>query len=317
MLKVHQISKSYGGITPIKNISFTLEKGEIVGLLGANGAGKSTTMNMISGYFPPSAGSISLDGMDSISDFLEYKKNIGYLPEKPPLYQDMTAWEQLQMVCSVKCIPRNHQNLEIGRVSALCHIEDVLHRLNRSMSKGYRQRVGLAQALIGTPELLILDEPTAGLDPQQIIEFRQLIGGLKKEQTLIISSHILPEIAAVAGRVLVLNKGYIAADRSVDDLSNKTAKDAFLEARIFGNIQEIIPLIEDIDGVASIEVSNSIEEGCMDYVIKLNDGKDIRRELFYQLSEKKHPLMLLNLKSQSLEDFFITLTSHGDLEFNG
>ncbi len=309
MLTVNHLSKNYGDITPIQDLNFTLHHGEIIGLLGANGAGKSTTLNMISGFFPPKSGTITLNNLDSVSDALEYKKYIGYLPEIPPLYYDMTAREQLQMVCSIKGIPRKRQRQEINKVSSLCRIEDVIGRMNRNMSKGYKQRIGLAQALIGNPDLLILDEPTAGLDPQQIIDFRQLIEGLKKEQMLIISSHILSEIAAVASRVLVLNNGIIAADSPVGDLVSPSTGNTLLEARIHGDSRSVSPLIKNLEGVISIEVKGSLETGCKEYTITMEEHTDIRKELFSRLAENGFPLMQLNMKNPTLEEFFIELTS--------
>ncbi|MDC7233378.1 MAG: ABC transporter ATP-binding protein, partial [Spirochaetales bacterium] len=218
MLKVEHLSKDYGRVHPVRDISFTLEKGEVLGLLGANGTGKSTTLNMLAGFFPPTGGTITLNGADIQKLPLEYKKQMGYLPEFPPLYPDMTVREQLYMVCSVRNIPRKKRNGEIERVCGLSRITDVIDRPVKTMSKGYKQRIGLAQALVGDPELLILDEPTSGLDPRQIIDIRELIRDLGKDHAVIISSHILSEIASVSTRILVLNDGCIAADAPSDEL---------------------------------------------------------------------------------------------------
>lgn len=309
MLKVKHISKDYGRVKPIRDISFTLKKGEILGLLGANGTGKSTTLNMLAGYFPPSGGSISLNGFDIQTQALEYKKNIGYLPEFPPLYPDMTVREQLYMVCSIKGIPRKDRTLEIERVCALSRVMDVIDRPVKTMSKGYKQRIGLAQALIADPELLILDEPTSGLDPQQIIDIRELIRDLGKDHAVIISSHILSEIASVSTRILVLNRGSIVADSPSDELLNTPDAAPVLDVRVFGDHDEIETLIQGFKGVLSVEVHDCVEEGCMDYSISLTEGSDIRKDLSRILNENNFALMQMKMKNPTLEEIFINLTS--------
>jgi len=309
MLLVHHVSRNYGNHAAVKDISFSLKQGEIVGLLGANGAGKSTILNMISGYFPPSEGSITLNEKSSVQHSIEYKKHIGYLPEVPPLYLEMTPREQLDMVCAIRGFSSIQRVSEIDRISSLCRIEDVLNRRNRTMSKGYKQRIGLAQALIGNPQLLILDEPTAGLDPQQILEFRKLIKELDTGQMLIISSHILSEIAAVSSRVLVLKDGLIAADSSTENLGNLHSGTTILDVRIFGGDALVSKLIEKISGVVSVESHDSEESGCMDYIITSRAGSDIRKTLFHILSDNQFPLMGMMLRKPTLEDYFIKLTT--------
>ena len=309
MLRVDHISKDYGRYKPIRDISFTLKRGEVLGLLGANGAGKSTTLNMVSGYFPPSSGSISFDGFDIAEAPLPYKERIGYLPEFPPLYPDMTVTEQLYMVCSVKGISRRKRAAEIDRVCALTRIMDVKSRPVRTMSKGYKQRIGLAQALIGDPGLLILDEPVNGLDPQQIIDIRELIKDLGKEQAVIISSHILSEIASVSTRILVLNRGHIVADSPADKLMRSPAGDPVLEVRIFGSGERALSLIKEIPGVLKTDVSECPEEGCRDYRIFLKEGADIRKELSKSLCAASCAVMQMKMKNPTLEEIFIDLTS--------
>lgn len=309
MLKVEHISKDYGRVKPIRDISFTLKKGEILGLLGANGTGKSTTLNMLAGYFPPSGGRISLKGFDIQEKPLEYKKNIGYLPEFPPLYPDMTVREQLYMVCSVKGIPRKERVSEIERVCTLSRILDVIDRPVKTMSKGYKQRIGLAQALISDPELLILDEPTSGLDPQQIIDIRELIRDLGKDHAVIISSHILSEIASVSTRILVLNKGSIVADSPSEELLNTPDSAPVLDVRIFGDPAQIPSLIEGLEGVDSLEVQDCVEEGSMDYSISVSHGSDIRKDLSRILNENGWAIMQMKMKNPTLEEIFINLTS--------
>ena len=311
MLTVRGVSKNYGSVKALKDISFTLEKGEVVGLLGANGAGKSTTMNILSGYFPPSEGSLELAGHDVSKEPFAYKQNLGYLPENPPLYLDMTIHEQLRFVCAAKGVPRREWAAEIERVSRLSSIHEVRHRLIRTMSKGYRQRIGLAQALTGRPRLLILDEPTAGLDPQQIIEIRELIETLKDEHTVIISSHILSEIASVSTRILILHKGRIMADQPVGELLDSSGKAPVLFLRLFGKAERAEELISRLPGVRKAVTRDSIEPGCLDCDIHLTGELDIRKELTAILAEHNLPVMAMSLKTRTLEDIFIEIIRRG------
>ena len=312
MLIVDHISKDYGRLKPIRDISFNLERGEVLGFLGANGAGKSTTLNMLAGYFPASSGSISFDGFDIFKAQLLYKQGIGYLPEIPPLYPDMTISEQLTLVCSVKEISRKNRKEEINRVCRMSQILDVKNRLIKTMSKGYKQRIGLAQALIGRPGLLILDEPTAGLDPQQIIDIRELITDLGKEHAVIISSHILSEIASISTRILVLNKGYIVADQPSDELLNTPSKNQILNVRIFGDKTKIMELFSSLSGIKRVDVQECCEQGCMDYNLFLEAGADVRKDLSRILPGETISIMQMKMMNPTLEEIFIDLTSRGD-----
>ncbi len=309
MLKVEHISKDYGRFKSIRDISFTLERGEILGLLGANGAGKSTTLNMLAGYFPPSSGAISFDGFDLFTAPIHYKQGIGYLPEIPPLYPDMTISEQLTLVCSVKGIPKKERKEEIDRVCRMGSVLDVKNRLIKNMSKGYRQRIGLAQALIGRPGLLILDEPLNGLDPQQIIDVRELIKDIGENHAVIISSHILSEIASVSTRIQVLNKGYIVADRSPDELLNSHSESQVLKVRLSGDKQEIMQLLESLSGINKVDVQKCCEPGCMDYQLLLEAGVDVRKDLSHMLPGKSISIMQMKMTNPTLEEIFIELTS--------
>jgi ABC-2 type transport system ATP-binding protein len=309
MLKVEHISKDYGRYKPILDVSFSLNRGEVLGLLGANGTGKSTTLNMIAGYFPPSSGRITLGPHDVLTSPLLYKQNIGYLPEFPPLYPDMTVEEQLTFICSVKGVDRKKRALEIDRVCGLTHIMDMKKRPIRAMSKGYKQRIGMAQALVGGPKLLILDEPTSGLDPQQIIDIRELVKDLGREHGIIISSHILSEIASVATRILVLNKGHIVADSPVGDLMNPSSGSSVLEVRILGDAKKAQSYLESIEGVRTLRLNDCSEEGCWDFELTQKDGYDIRRELSIGLSRISCSIMQLKMKNPTLEEIFIDLTA--------
>ncbi|MFP4179633.1 MAG: ABC transporter ATP-binding protein [Spirochaetaceae bacterium] len=307
MLTIKGVSKKYGSITAVEDINFSLEKGEVVGLLGVNGAGKTTAMNMITGYFPPTAGTINLLGCDVMQEPLEYKRNIGYLPENPPLYLDMTIREQLRFVCSARGIPRTQWEGEIERVCSMSSILDVQHRIIRTMSKGYKQRIGIAQALIGEPKLLVLDEPTSGLDPQQIIEIRELIEKLKSNHTVMISSHILSEVSSVSTRIVILHRGKIVADQPVEDLLLSSEETPVLWLRVFGNADAVGKLISDIPGVEDVEVRESPEQGCSDYDIHFAEGCDARRELSGLLAGHGYAIMAMTIKSKTLEDIFIEL----------
>lgn len=311
MLTVREVSKNYGSVRALDDINFNLEKGEVVGLLGVNGAGKSTTMNVISGYFPPSEGSVILAGYDVSQDPFKFKQNLGYLPENPPLYLDLTVEEQLRFVCAAKRLPGDREKSEIDRVCGLSSIDDMRPRLIRTMSKGYKQRIGLAQALIGRPGLLILDEPTAGLDPQQIIEIRDLVDKLKEEHTVIISSHILSEIAAVATRILIMHKGRIMADQPVGELLVSSGESPILFLRLYGRGDAARELITQLPGVQKVATRDSVEPGCLDCDIHLTGETDIRKQLTALLAEHNLPVMAMALKSRTLEDIFIEIIRRG------
>ncbi|MCL2071117.1 MAG: ABC transporter ATP-binding protein [Oscillospiraceae bacterium] len=272
MIEVRNLTKSYGGVKGVKavdNISFTVEKGEILGFLGPNGAGKTTTMNILSGYISSSSGSAILGGIDVLEEPIAAKRNIGYLPENPPLYLDMTVDEYLRFVYELKKskLPRN---THLNEICELVKITDMRKRLIRNLSKGYRQRVGLAQALVGNPAILILDEPTSGLDPKQIIEIRTLIKKLGENHTVILSSHILPEIQAVCDKIVIINKGKIAADATATKLSEGFSSKHRLVVEVKENLEEAIKQIEKIKGIKSVTSEVTLEE----IFLKLTAGED-------------------------------------------
>lgn len=307
MIEVKNLVKRYGSHCAVNNISFQAEEGEILGFLGPNGAGKSTTMNILTGYLSATDGTVRINGHDILEEPNDAKANIGYLPEMPPLYPDMTVREYLDFIYDLKkcALPRVKHITEICRVMK---IEDVYGRLIKNLSKGYKQRVGMAQALIGNPPVLILDEPTVGLDPNQIIEIRSLIKSLGKHHTVILSSHILTEIEAVCDRIIILNEGKIVADDTAENLSAKFSKERRLEARIAAPAQEASSLVAGITGVDKVTVLDTDESGTTDLAIDVAEGADIRRELFNRLAQKNWPLLYSKPSAMSLEDIFINLT---------
>ena len=307
MIKVQNLTKQYGSHRAVDNISFEVGKGEILGFLGPNGAGKSTTMNILTGYLSATNGTVTINGYDILENPNAAKASIGYLPEIPPLYPDMTVREYLNFMCDLKkcALPRQRHIAEICKVMK---IEDVYNRLIKNLSKGYKQRVGMAQALIGNPPVLILDEPTVGLDPNQIIEIRSLIKTLGKHHTVILSSHILPEVEAVCDRIVIINKGKIAADDHTDDLAVKLSEDRRLLVTIEGPEKEVIELINGIAGVEDVTVMANKATGVSDYAILVADGVDIRRDLFIRLAQREWPLLSSKSMALTLEDIFINLT---------
>lgn len=308
MIKVQNLTKNYGAHCAVDHISFEVKEGEILGFLGPNGAGKSTTMNILTGYLSSSDGKVTIGGYDILEDPNAAKANIGYLPELPPLYMDMTVREYLDFMYDLKkCkLPRAEHIAEICKI---IKIEDVYNRLIKNLSKGYKQRVGLAQALIGNPPVLVLDEPTVGLDPSQIIEIRSLIKALGKRHTIILSSHILPEVQAVCDRLIIISGGKIVADDTPENLARQYSSDRRLMVRVAGPAFEVEKLIHGIEGVKQVNAITSREEGTTDFAIELSEGADIRYALFNKLSEKGYALLSSHSMEKSLEDIFMTLTS--------
>ncbi len=307
MIEVQNLTKQYGAKKAVDDLSFTVNDGEILGFLGPNGAGKSTTMNMLTGYISSTSGKALINGIDILDDPIEAKKNIGYLPEIPPLYLDMTVKDYLNFIYDLKkCkLPRK---AHLEDVCSLVMIKDVYNRIIRNLSKGYKQRVGLAQALIGNPPILILDEPTVGLDPKQIIEIRTLIKKLGKKHTVILSSHILSEIQAVCDRVIIINHGQIAADDTTENLTKNISTDHRIIARIDGSREEILKTIKNIPGVISVVADMEREPGIYDYEIETREGSDIRRELFKRIVARNWVILGLKTTEMTLEDIFLKIT---------
>lgn len=308
MIEIQNVTKRYGKKVAVNQVSFTINKGEILGFLGRNGAGKTTTMNILTGYISSSEGTVTIDGYDILQNPREVKKKIGYLPEQPPLYMDMTVDEYLDFACSIKGIHKNRKQ-HVQEISELVKITDVHNRLIKNLSKGYKQRVGLAQALIGNPEILILDEPTVGLDPMQIIEIRDLIKDLGKEHTIILSSHILPEVADVCERLVIINKGEIVAQDTLVNLTKGVGETSRLSVRIAGAEREILDALKTIEGVRYVETSGSREEGAYDFVLESDRKCDIRIPMFHTLSNINAPILMLKTMDLTLEDIFLQLTT--------
>ncbi len=306
MIEVKNIVKRYGDKYAVNDISFTVNRGEIVGFLGPNGAGKSTTMNILTGYLSATSGSITIDGADILEDPIKAKQLIGFLPELPPLYMDMTVKEYLDFVYDLKrCkFPRRPH---INEICELIQITDVYDRMIKNLSKGYKQRVGFAQALIGNPPVLVLDEPTVGLDPRQIIEIRSLVKKLGKTHTIILSTHILQEVQSVCDRIIVINKGHIVADGNAERLTRTVAGNRKYIARICGPKPEIIKAVRAIDSVTYVEALSSKEPGSFDYMIESHPEVDIRKMMFSALAAKGWPLIGLRSMDMSLEDMFVQL----------
>ena len=311
MIEVTGLTKRYGANTAVDDISFVVNDGEILGFLGPNGAGKTTTMNILTGYLSATKGTVKISGFDVLENPMEAKKSIGYMPEHPPLYLDMTVREYLGFVYDLKNV-KMKKAAHIAEVARLFKVEHMLDRLISNLSKGYRQRVGFAQALLGNPEVLILDEPTSGLDPKQIIEVRNLIKQLGKRHTVILSSHILPEIQAVCERIIVINEGVIVADGTTDDLGRTLSGENQLVARIAGPQNEVSKKIDALSGVKSVSVLGVREQGTVDLLIETDPKVDIRKPLFGLLSDRNWPLMGLNNSELSLEDIFLKLTETVD-----
>ena len=313
MVEITELRKSYGDKKAVNGITFSVAEGEILGFLGPNGAGKSTTLNMITGYLSADSGVVKIDGTDILADPIKAKKDIGFLPEIPPLYLEMTVIEYLNFVYDLKgCkLPRKQHLKEICEV---VKIWDVSKRLIKNLSKGYRQRVGIAQALIGNPKVLIFDEPTIGLDPRQIVEIRNLIRMLGREHTIILSTHILPEVQAVCDRIVVINKGEIVANERTEDLINAVDGSRKLVAKIVGPEEEVLKTLRSLGGIKSADVLGKRDTDSVSYLLESQDRIDIRKPLFYALSAKGWPLIGLEGVELSLEDIFMRLVGSKEKE---
>lgn len=311
MIKVSNLTKSYGKKLALDDVSFTVKKGEVVGFLGPNGAGKSTTMNIITGYVSYTSGSVTIDGIDILENPIEAKKKIGYLPELPPLYPDMTVMAYLEFVYDLKKV-RKDKSEHIQSIIDLVRIDNVKGRRIGNLSKGYRQRVGLAGALIGDPEVLILDEPTVGLDPKQIIEIRNVIKELGKERTVILSSHILSEISAVCERVIIINGGKIVAEDTPENLSKNVGAGERLIIRAAGEEDKIREVLMAMENVTDVKPLGTKEEGSFDFEVMVDGGIDaeFNKKLFFAFANAQIPIIMQQKAEVSLEDIFLEVTAN-------
>lgn len=308
MVEVKNLTKRYGGIKAVNDISFTVEPGEILGFLGPNGAGKSTTMNIITGYISSTSGTVTIDGYDILENPKEAKSKIGYLPEIPPLYLDMTVRKYLEFMFDLKkvSLPKREH---ISEVMKIIKISDVQDRIIKNLSKGYKQRVGFAQALLGNPPVLILDEPTVGLDPKQIIEIRNLIKSLGKKHTVIFSSHVLSEISATCDRIIVISNGSLVADAKTSELSSSISGEQKLALEIEGKQSIILNSLKNIASVLRVKKMRDTSEQSGKYVVEYQNGADIRRDVFNAMSRENCPILNMQSENETLEESFLKLIS--------
>lgn len=307
MIEVKDLVKKYGSHLAVDHLSFTLESGKIYGFLGPNGAGKSTTMNIMTGYLGATQGSVLIDGHDILKEPEEAKKHIGYLPELPPLYMDMTVQEYLEFAAELKKLPKEKRESDISEVMKLTRLQDVSGRLIKNLSKGYKQRVGLAQAILGFPEIIILDEPTVGLDPKQIIEIRELIRTLSKKHTIILSSHILAEVREVCDYILIISKGKLVASDTPENLELLRNGASSLELEVKAAPETARAILSTIDDINTMEMHIENENHTR-IKLETKNGADIREAVFYAFAEEKCPLLEMKTAKASLEDIFMELT---------
>ena len=308
MIEVTNLTKKYGDHIAVDHLSFRVEKGQIYGFLGPNGAGKSTTMNIITGYLAATEGTVTIDGKDVQKDPEEAKRAIGYLPELPPLYVDMTVREYLEFVAELKKVPKKEREQQIGEVMEMTQITDMQQRLIKNLSKGYRQRVGLAQAILGYPEVIILDEPTVGLDPKQIIEIRDLIRKLGENHTVILSSHILSEVSAVCDHIMIIAHGKLVASDSPENLQKLMSGSMELDLEVKGNADAVKAALQGVPQIDRIEENTGAEAGIAKLKVISKENADVREQVFYALAEAKLPILQMTHAEKSLEDIFLELT---------
>ena len=317
MIEVNNLVKRYGNRNVVDNLSFTVEKGQIVGFLGPNGAGKSTTMNIITGYISATDGSVRVNGYDIYDEPEKVKESIGYLPEQPPLYPDMKVREYLSFVADLKKVKRDKKEKMLRKVMMATKIKDVSERLIKHLSKGYKQRVGLAGAMIGDPEILILDEPTVGLDPKQIIEIRNLIRELSKEHTILLSSHIMQEVSAVCNQIMIINQGKLILSDTPEKIPNHIAQTNDLTLKVKGTKDQVKGILEKIEHITYSKMLNTGEEGIYQVEISSLIEHDIREDVFYKFAEAKCPILEMSNNVPTLEEVFLRLTGEGTRQFGG
>lgn len=309
MIEVKNLVKKYGNHVAVNDLSFKIEKGKIYGFLGPNGAGKSTTMNIITGYLAATSGQVIVNGHDIYEEPEEAKKCIGYLPEIPPLYMDMTPREYLEFSADLKGLTKKQRTEQFKDIAKLTGIEDVMDRLIKNLSKGYKQRVGLAQAILGYPEVIILDEPTVGLDPKQIVEIRDVIKGLSKKHTVILSTHIMQEVSAVCDEVIIIAHGELVARDTPNNLGKHVSGSNTIEIVVKAPDYKVKAILNKMNDVTKFEVHNDTEEECTRALVSTGVEKDLREDVFYAFAAAKCPIVGMSYSNTSLEDVFIKVTS--------
>ena len=311
MIKVEHLTKQYGDRYAVNDISFEVHKGEIVGFLGPNGAGKSTTMNIITGCLSPTEGTVLINGYDVCKQPIEAKRQIGYLPEQPPLFTDMTPLEYLTFVAEAKGVSADLVDRQVKEAMTLTDLSLVQDRLIRNLSKGYRQRVGIAQAFLGSPDIVILDEPTVGLDPKQLAEIRALIRKLGSKMTVVISSHILSEIAELCDHVIILSEGRVVADSPMEDLSAQLNAETELLLTVKGDREGVLKVLETLEDVGRVKVLSSDKKTVKLKVATLGEA-DIRDDIFFAMAERRYAVISMERGEHSLEEIFLSLTDKGN-----
>jgi len=308
MIEVESLTKRYGRTTAVDGVSFHVQKGEILGFLGPNGAGKTTTMRILTCYLPPTEGAAKVAGYDVFSQPMEVKKRVGYLPETPPLYPDMGVREYLDFCARIKGVPAGERKQRVADAIEKCRVGDVRDKLIGKLSKGYRQRVGLAQAILHNPDVLILDEPTAGLDPKQIIETRELIRSFAGSHTVILSTHILPEVSMTCGRVVIINKGRVVAEDTPQNLTRRLKGAGALRVEARGEEPALVALLQGVPGVAAVH-ARGVHDGALLLDVEQEAGRDVRADVAAAVVGRGHALLGLQQVGMSLEDIFLSLTT--------
>jgi len=312
VIEVQGLTKYYGNVRAVDDISFTVEKGEILGFLGPNAAGKTTTMRIITGYMPASTGSVRVAGFDVFTNDLDVKKRIGYLPENPPLYMDMQVIEYLRFAAAIKGVNRKSVESEVKRVADKLSISSVLFKCIGTLSKGYKQRVGFAQAILNDPPVLLLDEPTIGLDPKQIIEVRELIKSFSPDHTVILSTHILPEVSMTCNRVIIINEGKLVAVDTPENLTARLKGSESIHLKVEGPVDDIMNTLKQIPNVTAVSVAPARaakKANVSGYIVETDVGSDVRRDLSHSIVTKGWGLLEMKTENLSLEDIFLKLTT--------